>query len=1096
MARLVDVDNPQPGYFWTSSFEEVITFTQNYLSLYNHSINFLIHGSSLFTKDDETEEIHMSPSGPIILDPSMEDIANRLELLYDEIHDPEAWQGLRDSSWIIIPCTFTYWFKIIPFQPNNKPKENDKNRWDPPDFDNPDDPSQPPDNNQLQKADVGLPEYDSLLQSIALYYHGNKSRMSKVRLYPYLCKFLESEKIYPNTYFGKISPGNIAHFHETVGKYNLQIFSEFGNVIYEKKYEPGDYINILWSNRKFKLITNLNALLSEKSDRHFCSLCKKFHRSDQACKDKIIPADTETVDVPSFPEGRHALVQYADFESIVLPNKEHKCSGYGFVIIDKDKHIINEMYENKLENDKLTESFIVNSFKAAEQYAFDTIQYMGGGDVIGLIAGTIIANETKKFFKRFKKTYKCQICDEEIGDNERYVQGTNFINGLNGRHHKDCWEDTKNALMCYFHNFKGYDSHYILQELMKDTRYECKFIRGKSFEKFDIISATTTSKDGHLLRITFKDTFNYLATSIAKLVTQVNEWKYTPEKDRNSKGTFPYKWFNDFKKLSDKELPPDCEWFNDITHTNIDPKPAHEIWNREKFSTFGEFHNYYMKTDILQLADIFEEFRESCISSFNLDPVYFQGAPSLTWQLNLMQSADKMFLINDINIYQDIQANIRGGIAQVMHRYVNIENKPNESMLFLDVNSLYSKCMTYKLPTKYIRTITLLPHDWQQIYAEDGDLTALLCVDLEYPTYLHDLHTAYPLAPHKYNGRLCTTFLPKRNYLIHAKVLKFYLNEGLRISKFHYGYLFYQDYILKDYVENNIIKRRTSKSPPLQTLYKLLNNSLYGKTCENKFKYRKFEVYKEDNSIFGKINTWLMDTTNWLPINDKVLIEKKIKEIKLDKPIQIGFSILDFAKLEMYKFLFAIQNIFKEDVQPLYTDTDSILIHFKHPHPEEVLFNDPTTRPFLDFDKIPEHWTVHTPGTHKESGLWSLETTDKIIEFIGIRAKTYSYRTENKEILKNKGITATAIELKTREKITMEHYRQALFENKEIKVYQVTIGSKKHQLLTKKQIKLAITNNDEKRHVLPDKITTIPYGYKGEKFADYIIHKPELSEHV
>lgn len=1099
MARRVQVQQPEAGYWWTNDFEEVIQFTINYLCRYNHSINFIIHAAAVFTRDNEEQEIHMSPSGPIVLDPSMGDLRNRIELLYDEMHDPENWSGLDGSGWSIVPGTFSYWFKIIQFQPNNDVKETDRNRKEPPDFlPPPPSPDMYDDDNSMDVDDpsyqpmpagnvVSYNVYDSLLLSIAMYYVPNPNRMSKARLYPKLSIWLSQEGFSPSSYYAdKITPGNIANWHEQTGKYSIRLFSNFGNVIYEKMNDNYDLINLLWSNRKFKLITNLNALLQEKADRQFCNICKKFHRNSDGCKDVILPADTEDIEIPEFPEGRHSLVCYADFESIVLSNNEHQCSGYGLIAIDKDYSKINDMCYNIKEKPEILSSFIKNLFAIAESYAFDTVQYMGGGDLLTIAAGVVISAGVKQYTKRFRKTYKCPICDQEIGDRENYVLGRNFINGGHGRHHKDCWEDNKNSLVTYFHNFRGYDSHYVLRELMKDTKYICKFIRGKSFEKFDIISAHTKSKNGHLLQVSFKDTFNFLSTSIAKLVKQVHKWRYTPEKDRDDKGTFPYKWFDDFNKLDHTQLPGMCHWFNDISQTNVDPAPAHEIWNREKFKTFGEFHNYYMITDVYQLADIFEEFRESCLTSFNLDPVYFQGAPSYTWQLSLQQSADKMYIIRNTDIYMDIQRNIRGGISQVMHRYLNIENNPNESVLFLDVNSLYSKCMTYKLPTRFIETISELPDNWCDVYGQEHDLTALLCVDLEYPEYLHDGHIAFPLAPHKYDNRLCTTFLPKKNYLCHVDVLKFYIQEGLKITDFHYGYIFHQDYILRDYVSQNIDKRRSTDSPPLKTLYKLLNNSLYGKTCENKFKYRKFEVYQEQAGWLGKINSYLIDAANWLPINDKVLIERKIKQIKLDKPIQIGFTILELAKLEMYRFLFACQTVCDENkvhLQPLYTDTDSIIMHFKHPHPEEILFNDIRTKPFLDFDKVPEHWKVHTPGTHKQSGLWSLETTERIVEFIGIRAKTYCYRTEkNRTVLKNKGITASAVELQSRDKLTIEHYKDTLFNNKEIKVYQVTIGSKKHQLITRKQEKLALSNNEEKRQILADKITSIPFGYKGKKF--------------
>lgn len=1096
MAVHVDLNNLVPGYFYTPNFDDVISYTLQYLRLHNHSINFVIHASSYFRNTDgEEREFHMPACDPILLDPSMPDITNRIDLCHDEMHDPEAWGYFSDSGWYLVPCTFTYWFKIVPFQPNNTPNENDKNRKEPPDFgdepEHPDDPNQP----RNTPAPMVVDKYDSLHIALANYFVPNPNRLTKSRFYPKLVEWMLWKGFRPLIPDGpgQITPGTLASNHEDIGELNLRVFSEFGNVIYYRELEPGKpLIDLLWSNRKFKLITNLWALLGEKRDRIFCNLCRKFHRSAEVCREEILPANAHKVDVPSYPEGRHAYVTYADFESVVLPNNEHQCSGYSFICVDKEKIKINDHYTNVLDTPDITRDFIDNLFSAATDFAFGTT-HMGGGDLLTYGVGVAVSVIAKVAYKRLKKTYMCPICDEEVADFQRYVEGTNFINGLSGRHHKSCWEDTNNAAICYFHNFRGYDSHYVLRELMRDSRYETKFIRGKTMEKFDIISVILKHNKGQI-RVTFKDTFNYLATSIAKLLSQVQTWHFTPEKDRDAKGTFPYSWFNNIEKLKQEGLPPICDWYNDVTQTNVDPKPAQELWTREGFTYFAQFHDYYMRTDVYQLADIFEEFRDSCISAFNLDPVYFQGAPSYTWQLNLKLNADKMYLIQDTEVYRDIQCNIRGGIAQVMHRYINIEDKPNENILFLDVNSLYSRCMTYKLPTSYEGRIETLPENWEQEFTGDTDKTAFFCVDLSYPEHLHDLHTAYPLAPHKFNGRLCTTFLDKENYLCHAEALKFYLKEGLVLVKFHYGYIFSQDYILRDYVDENINKRRATSSPPLKTLYKLLNNSLYGKTCENKFKYRKFEVYKEERGLMGKINTYMIDATNWLPIEDKVLVEHKIKKVILDKPIQIGFAILELAKLEMYKFLFAVQEVFENrDVTPLYTDTDSVILHFKHPNPEEVLFNHPKTRPMLDFDVVPDHWKVRTPGTHKQNGLWSLETTERIVEFIGIRAKTYCYRTQdNRTVLKNKGITATAIELYSRDKLTMEHYRSVLFENKEIRVHQVTIGSKKHQLLTKKQNKLALINNDEKRMTLADKITSIPFGYKGEKYSHYIKPTPDL----
>lgn len=1055
MARLVDVDNVIDGYFWTSSFTEFTTYVQSYVEQHNCSFMLCVHASAIFIKDDEERELHMPPSSPVLVDPDTPVLSDIIENIFEDLHRIENYEALEGSGWSIVPDTFTYWFKITPCQPNNNANDNSRNTSTPPEDSQHDDPDDPP------SDPAGERVYDTFLLALAEYHTGNRHRFSRRRIYPYLVDWLQGEQIQIDTFGAdRINPSNVAEWHEQMYRFNIRIFSEHGNILYCRKMEDNDdFIDLLWKYRKFKLITNLWGLLVEKSERIFCMLCKKFHRSAGACIQHINASKTEQISVPEFPEGKHAFVIYADFESVVRSNDDHECSGYGYVVINKQGEKIEEMYENVLLQPNIVDSFLKNIFECAYTWATKDIDNYELSDHI------------------------CHICGDIVEGN--HIIGKNFINGELGKHHPECWQDPKNRAICYFHNFRGYDSHYVLRGLMK--KYSVEFIRGKSFEKFDIISAKLDE-----IYITFKDTFNYLSTSLAKLVEQVETWQYTPEKDRNSKGTFPYKWFDDKEKLKEKQLPPADRWFNDLTNVNVDPQSAIDIWNREKFNVFSQFHDYYMITDVFQLADIFEEFRNTCIGVSKLDPVYFQGAPGYTWQLSLMKQAEKMKVIMDKDIYIDITANIRGGIAQVMHRYMNIENKPDESILYLDVNSLYSKCMTYKLPTKFICKLDKLPQDWAEIWCCQGEKTALICVDLVYPDHLHDLHRAYPLAPHKYNGRLCTTFLRKEKYLCHAEALLFYISNGLLIETFHYAYVFNQDYVLRDYVNNNIIERRKTKSLPLQSLYKTLNNSLYGKTCENKFKYRKFMVCDEEQSPHGRRNAYLSTATNWLPIEDKILTEQKINQVTLDKPIQVGFAILEFAKLEMYRFLFLIQSKFKEDVTPLYTDTDSLMLHFKHPNPQNILYEDPEIRKLLDFDKVPDHWTVRTPNTHKESGLWSLESFEKIIEFIGLRAKTYCYRTADKTVLKNKGVTASAVELHTKDKLTMDHYREVLLQNKEFYVTQVTIGSKKHQIKTKRQLKLAITNADEKRQVLSDKITTLPFGYQGERFAEYSIHNPDL----
>ena len=145
----------------------------------------------------------------------------------------------------------------------------------------------------------------------------------------------------------------------------------------------------------------------------------------------------------------------------------------------------------------------------------------------------------------------------------------------------------------------------------------------------------------------------------------------------------------------------------------------------------------------------------------------------------------------------------------------------------------------------------------------------------------------------------------------------------------------------------------------------------------------------------------------------------------------------------------------------------------------------------MDFEKAPEWFGVYTEGTDKVTGLWSLESDKRIKKFVGLRAKTYAIEFDNgTSTLKNKGIISTAREESEKRPLNIEDYERALFQDAQVYVEQIMIRSKLHQIRTINQRKLALSSIDEKRATLADKITTTPFGYKGEMYSDNSITLP------
>lgn len=1058
MALQLDIDQLIPGYFTSTSFEEISFYCVSLIRNFNRSFIFQVHSSGLFERNGDVQEIHLPVIPSIILDPQMPD-----EFLYDLLSEQyfysietEFINNIDGSGWNFKPGTFRFWFRCYPCQPNRAGVETRDNHSDAPDVD------EIIDNPQLRNHNWFL---YAIIEYFARIENRRVPRERWMRMEMLKDYAAETGISIPMVDFElRVEMQDVARYHELMNACNIRIFSMRGNLIYAKSLatDPGAEFIDLYINSagNFALIRNLWTFFQQKRRNFFCMNCIKWVPvNNHTCEQVKLTARSEDIHIPSIPLDRHGLVVYADFESYINERNVHTLSGYGYVAINKFHEVRENNLNTLISSDNLVDDFLRDMIKLSANFAVD----------------------------EGHETLVCKICDKDIFPESPTIVGRNFINGRQGSHHPECWNMRQNTMYIFFHNFRGYDSHFIIKRIV--ARLPVLNLSATSMEKFNLISVACPDND--LIRFTFKDTFNFFTCSLAKCVEMVENWIYSPEEIRNAKGIFPYDWFDSAEKLKATALPP-SPWYNKLTRQTVDATEAFELWERKGMREFEEYHNYYLMSDVLQLADAFEELRRTGVQEFNVDPAHFQGAPGYTWYLGISHNSEMFKIIQDREIYLDIQNGIRGGVSQAMTRYINVEDKPEESMFFLDVNSLYSKCMTYKLPGKFIEKIEELPETWPDLFNQTTPYTALFVVDLIYPEHLHDRDVAYPLAPHKFNDRLCTTFRNKEKYMLHAEALLFYIQRGLIIEKFHYGYVFEHDYVLRDYVQSNIEKRRSTRSEVMKTLYKLLNNSIYGKTCENVNKYRKFDVIEQDE-LFGdpmqQINGELQDCVSFLQCENKFLCERKLHEVRLNKPIQIGFTILEFAKLEIYKFLAIIQDHFGQRVVPLYTDTDSILFWCDFPTPWKFFYNSPL-KEYLDFEKVPEHWEIKTHDTDKVSGLWSPESGGKeIIEYCGLRAKCYCYRfRDNEVVIKNKGIPKSAMianrDETPREEITMEHFKSALFEGEPYHVCQYMIRSNRHEVMTKVQYKLGLSANDLKRAVTKNRAITLPFGYKGEIYRE------------
>ena len=160
-------------------------------------------------------------------------------------------------------------------------------------------------------------------------------------------------------------------------------------------------------------------------------------------------------------------------------------------------------------------------------------------------------------------------------------------------------------------------------------------------------------------------------------------------RDLKEKNVYPYDWMDDYRKFSYPRLPPGEAFYSSLNanqrgkgdgHISIaEHLHAKYIWKKfvvEKkcFKTFKDYHNYYLKLDVLQLADVFENFINNCVTYYQLDPCYYLSDPGLSWDAMLRMSKKRLAKISDSEIHSLIERAKKGGICFVRKRYSKANN--------------------------------------------------------------------------------------------------------------------------------------------------------------------------------------------------------------------------------------------------------------------------------------------------------------------------------------------------------------------------------------------------------------------------------------
>ena len=866
-------------------------------------------------------------------------------------------------------------------------------------------------------------------------------------------------------------------------------------------------------------IKNLNRLLDgqvSKTEKRleFCRNCLNHFPADRLAihQESCLSFDAVKIEMP--PEGsvmkfknfgkkmEFPYVAYADFESKLVPVsgtfpnpeksftekiQEHKPVSFGLHLVSEHWKPKTFLYRAKSDDEDVGKKFV---------------------EVLGKFVTCLHKKTEQKPMvfedrdrEKFISATHCFICEEKFEKAKDKVRDhCHFTGKFRGAAHNECnlLYRVPKFLPVFLHNLKNYDAHFIVKALGSIpgnikclANNEEKYI---SFsKKFQVGEKIVNDKIvPEWFEVRFLDSAGFMSASLASLVGNLVDDNFIETKKAfrekwklfKQKGVFPYEWLDSVEKFKEG-LPGKDSFYSHLTRSGISEKEwehAQKVWNEMKMQNMGEYHDAYLKADVCGLADVMEEFRKVCRKNYGLDPAWYYTAPGLAWDAALKISKVELELLTDPNKLLFFEHGIRGGVSTIFHRRAQANNKymekfdeskPSVFVPYWDANGLYAWAMSHPLP---VGGFEWMAGDELKKWKE---IPCVMEVDVDIPKELHDKFNDFPPLPEKVKmggvQKLVPNLWNKRKMVVHGKALKQALELGCRLVKAWRGLKFEERAWLEEFIGINVKLRQEAKNTFEKNFFKLMNNAVFGKTMENLRKRQNIELVCDEKKflkLVAKPN--YSHTTRF----DENLVGAHMKRttILFDKPVYVGQAILDISKTCMYEFHYNYVKRKWPKAQLCFTDTDSLLYRIE----TEDLFED------ISGDVADHFDTSEFPGDHpkvldgtikrmnkKVLGMMKDETCGKqILDFVGLRAKCYSFVTEESSQRKCKGIKKDVIKrMKHKDWVTCLNEQNVLM--KEMTCFR----SKKHEISTVVLNKVALSANDDKRILMANGISTIAHGH-------------------
>ena len=369
-----------------------------------------------------------------------------------------------------------------------------------------------------------------------------------------------------------------------------------------------------------------------------------------------------------------------------------------------------------------------------------------------------------------------------------------------------------------FHNLSGYDTHLFIRELGAHT-FDIEVIakNKEDYISFSIkvqvdsyIDKNGEEKD-KLIELRFIDSFKFMSSSLDSLTKNLvrggkklfgfEDYSELQYDLLTRKGVYPYEYINSWDQFNETQLPPKDAFYINLNMSSIseeDYQHAQRVWKEFGVHNLGDYHNLYLRRDVVLMANMFEAFRDTCLRHYKLDPAHFYTSPRLALKACLKRTGIKLELLTDPDMLLMFEQGIRGGITQAVCKYAAANNpymgdksNPNKDttyLQYLDANNLYGWAMSQPLPTGGFKWVDVNPNEISEL-ATGTDKGYILEVDVSYPRDLHDSHNDLPFMCERMeiNGveKLVPNLRDKKSYVIHIQALNHVLQHGLRLDRIH-----------------------------------------------------------------------------------------------------------------------------------------------------------------------------------------------------------------------------------------------------------------------------------------------------------------------